>query len=271
MRLFLAILSILAVAACSRTPQPATAPAPGAGPASAAVPAAADATLVRHHWQLASASDRTGKRIEVLFARADKPLQLDFDAQGLSISNTCNRMRGSYSVAHGKLDIGELAATMMACADPALTALDAAAGRYFRGPLGMVLDNAGASPQLTLTTGAGDTLTFDGVPTPESRYGSEGEIVFLEVAPQERPCNHPLMPGVQCLVVRELHYGASGVREGEPGPWQVLGQPIEGYSHEAGFRNVLRVKRYRIANPPADASSVACVLDMVIESEAPKH
>ena len=41
---------------------------------------------------------------------------------------------------------------------------------------------------------------------------------------------------------------------------------IEGYAHEAGIRNVLRVKRYTIKNPPADGSSLAYVLDMVVES-----
>jgi len=39
-----------------------------------------------------------------------------------------------------------------------------------------------------------------------------------------------------------------------------------GYTHEDGVRNVVRVKRYTIANPPADASSNAYVLDMVVES-----
>jgi len=34
---------------------------------------------------------------------------------------------------------------------------------------------------------------------------------------------------------------------------------------------VLRLKRYRIANPPADAPSQAYVLDMVVESELVKQ
>jgi hypothetical protein len=67
--------------------------------------------------------------------------------------------------------------------------------------------------------------------------------------------------------VRELHYDAQGLRVGEPGLWQTLAQPIEGYEHHPGVRNVLRAKRYVVASPPADASSVAYVLDMVVESE----
>ena len=48
-------------------------------------------------------------------------------------------------------------------------------------------------------------------------------------------------------------------------------QNIEGYTHEAGIRNVLRVKRFNVKNPPAGAPSVAYVLDIVVESEVVKQ
>lgn len=287
MKLSFATLLALCLAACSQAPQPATSSTPASAasaPASAAVAAAASASaptsasaedasaaLAKYHWQLSDATDASGKRIDALFARPDRPLQLDFVAQGLSVGNTCNRMHGGYALAGDKLTVNTLASTMMACPDPTLMALDTAVGKYLAGSLALSLDTTGAKPTLTLTTAHGDKLAFTGEPTAETRYGSTGETMFLEVAPATKPCNHPLMPKAQCLVVRELHYGANGVREGEPGAWQILGQPIDGYSHEAGVRNVLRVKRYKIANPPADASSVAYVLDMVVESETVKH
>ena len=58
-----------------------------------------------------------------------------------------------------------------------------------------------------------------------------------------------------------------GLETGKRGDWQPLFQDIEGFEHVAGTRNVVRVKRYRIQDPPADAPSVAYVLDMVVESE----
>ncbi|MEO7930741.1 MAG: DUF4377 domain-containing protein, partial [Lysobacter sp.] len=79
-----------------------------------------------------------------------------------------------------------------------------------------------------------------------------------------------LMPDKQCLQVREVTYGEDGLPSGTPGKWEPLNQDIEGYTHEAGVRNVLRLKRYPIANPPADGSSIAYVLDMVVESEQVK-
>ena len=53
---------------------------------------------------------------------------------------------------------------------------------------------------------------------------------------------------------------------GDPGPFGNFYATIEGYTHEPGVRNVLRVDRYEIKDPPADAPSQAFVLDMVVES-----
>ncbi len=91
--------------------------------------------------------------------------------------------------------------------------------------------------------------------------------MFLEIAPQSKPCTHPLVPNRQCLQVREVHFDDKGLRTGEQEGWQPLYQDIEGFDHVEGTRNVVRLKRYTMRNPPADASSVAYVLDMVVESE----
>jgi len=61
-----------------------------------------------------------------------------------------------------------------------------------------------------------------------------------------------------------------GLRVGTPGEWMPLYQDIEGYTHEPGVRNVLRLKRFTIKNPPVDAPATAYVLDTVIESEVVK-
>lgn len=286
MRLTLAVLLVLTLAACAPAPQSGNgtaasdnaatsatvAPAPTPAPAPAATAAAATpdaaATLSRYHWQLSSATDASGKRIDALFVNADKPLQLDFDGQRLSVSNTCNRMNGGFTIADGKMEFSTFASTMMACPDPKLMAMDGAVGNLLTGSLAFVLDATGEHPALTLTTANGDKLVFTGNPTAETRFGSKGQIVFLEVAPQTKPCNHPLMKDAQCLEVREIHFNDQGIREGEPGPWRVLGQNIEGFTHQPGVRNVVRVKRFTVANPPADGSSVAYVLDLVVESHA---
>lgn len=269
----LALLLPIALAACTgtiSTQAPMTPPAlePPASP-TAPAPSALAGELPRHHWRLQDATTADGTRIDALFARADKPLQLDFDKGRLAISNTCNRMGGSYAVADGILTVGRLASTMMACADPKLMALDGEAGKRLEGALSMALAADDVS-QLTLVNAAGDRLVFAGTPTAETLYGGPGERVFLEVAAQTGPCSHPLIPDMQCLQVRELKYDDKGLKVGTPAPFGNFYATIEGYTHQPGVRNVLRVNRHEIKDPPADAPSQAFVLDMVVESKAPK-
>lgn len=275
LRIILPLAAVLVLAACAPS-TPATEdaiimPAQTTGndttTATAEAPQVANDVLPKYHWQLADATAADGQRIQGLFARADKPLQLDFNAGTVATSNGCNRMRAPYTLDGDALHVGALAATMMACGDTALMAMDAATGKYLQGDLAISLDTRDAEPSLTLMTDAGDTLAFRGAPTAETRYGGESETVFLEIAPQDVLCNHPLAPEQQCPRARELTYDANGLRQGEPGEWSILATPIEGYTHVNGIRNVLRVKRFHVANPPADASSTAYVLDMVVESE----
>lgn len=261
----------LALAACAKPPQgePATPPAATA-PASATQPAAADTSaLPAYHWRLAEAKDAKGQRIEALFVSADRPLQLDFADGRVSVGNACNHMGGAYSVEGDKLKFDRLASTLMACTDSKLMALDGEIGKRLEGASAFALQT-GDAPTLTLTGGNGDTLTFKGEPTAETRYGGPGETVFLEVAAQTKACNHPLIPDMQCLQVREIKYDAQGIKTGTDGEFQNFYEGIEGYTHQPGIRNVLRVKRYTIKNPPADASSLAYELDMVVESETVK-
>lgn len=228
----------------------------------------AAAVLPKHHWRLTDANDAKGQRIEALFARADKPLTLDFKGGRLNVRNTCNRMGGTYTVSGRQLTIGKFASTMMACTDSKLMALDAEVGKRLQGKLGLRMTKGDAPPQLELKSTAGDVLVFTSEETAATRYGSAGERVFLEVAAQTAPCSHPLIPNMQCLQVREIKYDEKGLKVGKPGAFGNFYATIEGYAHQPGVRNVLRVNRYEIKNPPADAPSQAFVLDMVVESDA---
>ena len=268
----LALLVPLALAACNKPAEPATDPAASSMAADpAAPPALADtaALLPAYHWRLAEATDAQGQKIEPLFVNADKPVQLDFAEGRVSVSNTCNRMTGGFTQAGDTATAGPFASTLMACPDPALAALDAEVGKRLEGELA-VASTAGDVPQLVLTNAAGDRLVFHGAPTADTRFGGPGERVFLEVAAETKPCSHPLIPDKQCLQVREITFDDNGLRSGEPGEWQNFYDQIEGFSHQPGTRNVLRVNRYTVANPPADGSSQAFVLDMVVESELVK-
>ena len=268
MKRCLVLVLPLALAACAKPPQGESV----APPAAAVAPTADTATpsdaaaLSAYHWRLSDAKDAQGQRIEALFANAQKPLQLDFKDGRIGISNTCNRMGGAYSVEGDQLKVERLVSTMMACVDAKLMALDQEAGKRLEGSAKF----AQTGDMLTLTNAGGDVLTFIGEPTAETRYGGPGETVFLEVAAQTKPCSHPLIPGKQCLQVRELTYDDTGVKTGSDGAFGHFYDDIEGYAHVPGIRNVLRIKRYAIKNLPADGSSRAYVLDSVVESEVVK-
>jgi len=276
MKRFALLTLTVALAACSRSPQeapsaetasPAAPAATGmveapAAPASAAIDAA---VLGGHHWLLDNAVDAKGQRVEALFARADKQVTVDFAEGRIAVSNTCNRMMGSYTLDGAKLTVGDMASTMMACVDQKLMALDSAVGERLRGVQTAALQ-PGATPMLTLTSAGGDVLTFRGQPTAQTRFGGPGETVFLEIAPNAKPCTHPDVPNRQCLQVREVHFDEKGIRTGTPAEWQPLYQDIEGFTHEEGVRNVVRVKRFVSGQKPA-SEQVAYVLDMVVESD----
>lgn len=265
----LALLFLLAGCPQKSPDTPASPTTTASAPASTKAPVAIDANrdLGRYHWRLQDATDANGKRIDALFVRADKPVQLDFADGHVGVANACNRMGGDYSLEGESLTVARMVSTMMACADPKLMALDGEIGKRLEGASKLDL-LAFDTPTLTLVNVAGDTLVFAGEPTADTRYGGPGERVFLEVAAQTKPCSHPLIPDRQCLQVREVEYDDQGLKVGTPGRFENFYEDIQGYTHEAGVRNVLRADRYTIKNPPADASRYAYVLDMVVESNA---
>lgn len=293
----IAVLAFAALAGCAVAPPPGaspqaaapSSPAPSAMPMTMPMPkppvdiappsrrpgdTATDAALLLpgYRWRLETATSSAGRPAPRLATRADRPVYLVFEpiTGRIAVSGGCNRMGGSYTLGPGGLlGVSQWMGTRMACA-PALMQLDAALGAFLGAPVRLAIENgaSGAVPRLVLTGADQTRLVFAGEPTAETRYGGTPEIVFLEVAPQRVACAHPLMPKAACLQVRERRYDANGVLAGAPGAWQPLYGEIEGFTPTDGMRQVLRVKRFQRPQPlPADQSSTALVLDMVIESE----
>ena len=193
-----------------------------------------------------------------------KAFQMRFQDARVSIQGGCNTMNGSWRLSpQGQLMLGRLAATMMAC-EPALMKADSALSAVLAQHLDVDLQR-GERPTLRLLSPSRQTLVFSGQPTPESLYGKATRI-FLEVAPQTVECVSGVMRG-QCLRVRERRFDQHGLRIEPPGEWRTFHGGIEGYTHTAGVRNVLRINRYTRKQVPADASRYIYVLDMVVESE----
>ncbi|MGO1002532.1 DUF4377 domain-containing protein [Lysobacter sp. CA196] len=243
-----------------------------AATADPAAPAAAAIDLGGYKWNLDSATDSAGKPIATLQREGKYGLQLSFVKDRVGVSGGCNHVGAMYVAKGDRIEIKQFQTTLMACQDQRLMQMDSEIAKQLEGNAKFAIEGEAPQPRLLLTTASGSKLSLSGEPTAQTRYGSAGTTMFFEVDAQRRTCPHPLMPKHQCLWVRERSYDANGVSQA-PGEWQFLYQDIEGYKHEAGVRNVVRVKKFDIKNPPADASSVAYVLDMVVESElvpAPK-
>ncbi|QEL57952.1 DUF4377 domain-containing protein [Chromobacterium paludis] len=103
-----------------------------------------------------------------------------------------------------------------------------------------------ARGQLLLGEGK-DAMRFEKLP--------QGEIKFIYVAAERKPCSG--VAPMQCLQVRA----------DKNQPWQLHYGEIEGFQPEPGVAYRLRIKEVKVDNPPADASSIRWILDMVVEQE----
>jgi len=234
------------------------------------VPGKADAgggllkTLEAHRWTLESATDAGNRRDDVLSPGGGRAFVFTFSGSAMNVSGGCNSLRGSYEInAEGKLQVGSMASTMMAC-EPALMKADTAMSALLAKPMRIdVLP--GPQPQLRLVAASNETLTLTGQMTPEARYGP-ANLVFLEVAARQVKCNAPSGGETMCLQVRERQFDQQGLAVGTPGAFQPFFGSIEGFKHTPGVRTVLRVKRFQRSPVPGDASPSLYVLDLVVES-----
>ncbi len=245
------------------------------GPTASAMPSASNAdALSAYHWQLQDAVDSAGARQAQWMRQADKgqqPMTLTFQDKRLSVTGLCNMLSAGYAVKGEYMNISQVVSTMRMCGDQSLMHYEQRIAQRLPAVSawtisGADLNNPQQTPTLTLRFENGGKWMLSGKATPETRYGSAGDIVFMEVAAQTVPCNHPLIKDKQCLKTRAVKYDETGLKTGY-GPWEVLYDEIEGYQHEAGIRNVLRLKRFTRKHIPADASRYAYVLDMTVESE----
>lgn len=222
--------------------------------------------LPKQHWALQTAVDAHGKSIDALFARADKPLTLDFSASKLSIRNTCNAMTASFKLSGPNIVTDKFAGTLKAC-EPKLMAMDQAIGKRLTGSLGLRMAS-GSSAQLELTNADGDVLVFAGDQVDTGKYAGPAQRVFLEISPDAKPCADD--GSILCVPMREIHYDDKGLKVGAPGPYVESRKQIEGFAVRPGVHSVVRVNRFPLKTPAKDGTKFADVLDMVVEVQVVK-
>ena len=202
-------------------------------------------------------------------SKASKPLVLSFDDnQRLSIQTGCNNQGGTWKVEGNTIVTSPLASTMMACADDLMQQERLSADIFSEKKVPFTLSTQNDQTILTITDSKGQKYTFLGKMTAEAKYQSEGKIVFLEISPQTKSCTG--VAPQTCMQVREIKYDDKGIKTYADKNWSLYYGQIEGFKHNPEQRVIVRVKRFEIKNPAADQSSIADVLDMVVEQEIVK-
>lgn len=199
-------------------------------------------------------------------SNAAKPLVLNFNTDGqLAISTSCNNMSGTWQAQHNTLTVGSLAATQMACDEQSNAQEKRASTLFNQAKLPFVLNlNDIGAPTLTLMSTTGEKIIFTGKMTPEAKYQSQAETIFLEVAPETKSCTG--VAPQTCLQVREIKYDDKGLKTYQDQNWTLFYNTIEGFQPTANQRQIIRVKRYPIQNPAADQAKYAYIYDMTVES-----
>ncbi|MCJ0929129.1 META and DUF4377 domain-containing protein [Acinetobacter lwoffii] len=216
----------------------------------------ADQILPAYHWEL----NRGLKR----------PIVLSFDAQGrLSAVTGCNGLGTTWSVKNNIITTSEVVGTEMAC-DAALMEQERFVSQLLqKRDIPFMLNVTDPNkPTLTLMAANGQTYEFIGKMTPETKYQGQAETIFLEIAPDTKPCTGVVQQS--CLQVKEVKYDQNGLKTQVDKDWTLFYDQIEGFQHSPDERQIIRVKRFEIKNLAADQSKYAYVFDMAVEREVVK-
>jgi len=199
-----------------------------------------------------------------------KPITLSFSKDNrLSVDSGCNRQGTSWKVENDLIITSDIASTLMAC-EPALMKQEQFATELLQ-KRQIPFDVDASNPEqrrLIIEDTKGQKYTFVGTMTPETKYQSEGQIVFLEISPETKSCTG--VAPQTCMQVREVKYDDKGLKTYVDKNWTLYYGQIEGFEHNPKQRSIVRVKRFAVKNPAADQSSQADVLDMVVEQEIVK-
>ncbi len=225
--------------------------------------------LDAYHWTLNRAVDSSGMTDKRWLEGPNEPVTLQFDEQRVSVSGLCNQLGANYRISGTKMQISDAHSTKRMCDSQALMQYEQSIAQRLPHVTSWAIsdvEQSGGEPALTLRFDDNAQWVLTGTPTAANQYGSAGQTQFLEIAGQTVPCTDAQSSERQCLYARTVQYDASGVKQSY-GDWQPLYNSIEGYQHNAGVRNVIRVKQYERQNPSPDASRQAYVFDQVVESE----
>ncbi|AMC34188.1 META and DUF4377 domain-containing protein [Janthinobacterium sp. B9-8] len=186
-----------------------------------------DGDYVLSEWRHAGASFRPHEKAPTLTIQGDR----------LSGFAGCNRYSGSISTVP-KFKVGPLATTRMACLGDVAQRNESAVLAVFEGAKRFKLKQPN---RLEFSGAKGQRLIF-------IRQSDAIEQV-LYIAPETKTCSAGVAQ-MECMQTREA----------PSGQWTLFYSQIEGFDYVAGKSYKIKVRREKVANPPADASAFKYVL-----------
>ncbi|SET03663.1 META domain-containing protein [Thorsellia anophelis] len=233
--------------------------------------------LPKYQWHLISAQNQEGEALKGVIVEGTPNIEMLFNDNSMIVRNTCNQLMAGYSVEStgSLLKVGQIAQTMRACIDPDMALKDDAMIALLSNLNTVSVEQVATqvttddTVTLVMTDNNSNVFRFNGVLTPEAYFGQAGQQMFLEISPDHVACELPVANS-QCIQIREIVYDES-FRQSVPDPtWIVYPNAIDGFMHEAGQRNIVRVKRFTHLSEQAQSNSLKpdpfYVLELVVES-----
>ena len=223
------------------------------------------ADLQRYNWTLVQATDARNQPLQAL-NDINNQVVLKFAQQNnnqvLSFSVGCNSMGAGYELANNAMKVDDIMSTQMLCQD--LDQAERLLNMLMHGSSQLSLQ-AGSTPILTQVTANNATLTWQGVMTAQAKYNQQGDTVYWAVKGETQTCADGFGGTKTCLQVQPLSYDKQGQKTAQ-GQWQLFNGTIEGYEHDKGNDQVLRLSRYVVNAPHVKGKQYAYVLDAIVES-----
>lgn len=186
-----------------------------------------DGDYVLNEWRHAGASFRPDEKAPTLTIQGDR----------ISGFAGCNRYSGSINTLP-KLKVGPLATTRMACLGDEAQRNESAVLAVFGGAKRFKFKRP---DRLEFSGAKGERLTFVRQP------GAIEQVLYI--APETKSCSAGVAQ-MDCLQTRET----------PSAEWSLFYNHIEGFDFVAGKSYKIKVRREKVANPPADASAFKYVL-----------
>ncbi len=217
-------------------------------------------------WELLRWQQADGSLRDIPHGDNGQPIIFEFNsgidaAQGtVSGTSGCNRFTGSYGKTASGIRFDKVATTRMACPPPRM-ALESSLLKAMQTPFVTVGTQPSAGSmgrQIVWKTADGDLLQF----AQREAQGGQRSAAADAAAGVEKTV-YLDSQRVECSGVGKMM--CYRWRESPDAAWQLWYGPIEGLDFEAGTAYKLRVREYKVPNPPADASSIRWQLIRVEE------